>query len=64
MKLKNKINQENNKKTKKITIKRIKTKLDIKIKWNQMSSNSSQVNLIIYKKKTMMKIWKIHWTPV
>jgi hypothetical protein len=38
--------------------------LDIKIKWNQMSSNSSQVNLIIYKKKTMMKIWKIHWTPV
>ena len=51
MKLKNKINQENNKKTKKITIKRIKTKLDIKIKWNQMSSNSSQVNLIIYIKK-------------
>jgi hypothetical protein len=25
--------------------------LDIKIKWNQMSSNSSQVNLIIYIKK-------------
>jgi hypothetical protein len=32
MKLKNKINQENKKKTKKITVKRIKTKLNIKIK--------------------------------
>jgi hypothetical protein len=38
--------------------------LDIKIKWNQMSSNSSQVNLIIYKKKTMMKIWKLLLTHV
>ena len=37
MELKNKINQEKIKK--KITIKRIETKLDIKIKWNQMLRN-------------------------
>jgi hypothetical protein len=36
MKLKIKINQENNKK---IAIKRMMTKLDKKIKWNQMLKN-------------------------
>jgi hypothetical protein len=36
MKLKNKINQENNKK---IAIKRMRIKLDIKIKWNADGQN-------------------------
>jgi len=54
MKLKNKINQENDKKTKIIEIKRRMTKLDKKIKWNLILREKlkNKINLKSIKSKT------------